>query len=151
MEVHQLHRIALFLHPKLKSLKLLQDDSLKVSSKEFSKKQAQNVIRRNIVGATRQGVALVPTFRQKKNVWPPIIPLFFAKADFIRMDKNRRLMAEQQILSVECAGRSKVHAFSSGHQLLHGSEWLSKSSDFAQSAYDAPEIFTRLVVEKEKW
>ena len=32
MEVHQLHRIALFLHPKLKSLKLLQDDSLKVSS-----------------------------------------------------------------------------------------------------------------------
>ncbi|OQR79042.1 hypothetical protein BIW11_06005 [Tropilaelaps mercedesae] len=31
MEVHQLHRIALFLHPKLKSLKLLQDDSLKLS------------------------------------------------------------------------------------------------------------------------
>ncbi|XP_022711050.1 zinc finger protein 618-like isoform X2 [Varroa jacobsoni] len=30
MEVHQLHRIALFLHPKLKSLKLLQDDGLKV-------------------------------------------------------------------------------------------------------------------------
>ncbi|XP_022651828.1 uncharacterized protein LOC111246462 isoform X3 [Varroa destructor] len=31
MEVHQLHRIALFLHPKLKSLKLLQDDGLKLS------------------------------------------------------------------------------------------------------------------------